>query len=77
VSRDSPDELESIKQGWKSLIDDGETSTGDVLELSFKSGQELDKVLGLSVLLLELGVLVIVALVAVAIILLSIDFHNF
>lgn len=76
VSRNSPDELKSIKQGWKSFLYDSEASTGNILELSLKSCQELNKVFGLSVLLLEFSVLVIVALVAVAIILLSVDFHD-
>lgn len=77
VSRDSPDELKSVKEGWKGLLDDSEASTGDVLELSFESSQELHEVFSLSMLLLEFSVLVIVALVAVAIVFLSIDFHNF
>lgn len=56
---DGPDQLQAVEQTWDSLLDHLELAAGDVLELALKSRQELDKVLGLGVLLLELLLLVV------------------
>jgi hypothetical protein len=53
VSGDGPDELESVQQGWQSVFDGLEVALVDVLELALKCQQELDEILGYSMLLFE------------------------
>jgi len=76
VSGDGPDQLEAGEKGGKSLLDHSEVTVSDVLELTFQGGEELDEVLGLSVVLLELGVLRVEVLQAVTVCLLLVGCHD-
>ena len=53
VTRNCPNELESIEERRHSLSDGLQVTSRDVLELAVKRGEELDKVFGLSMLLSE------------------------
>jgi len=66
VARNGPDQLKTAKETGDGLLNNLELAAGNVLELALKSGQELDKVLGLGVLLLELFLLVVEGLQAEA-----------
>ena len=54
VTGNGPNELEAIQEGLHSLSDCLQVALGDDFELSIKSGEELHKVLGLSMLLAKL-----------------------
>lgn len=65
MSRNGPNQLQTIEKAWKGLLDGFQIAATDVLELALESGEKLDEVLGLSVqfgelllLLLEVGTLV-------------------
>ena len=76
VSGDSPDQLETSQERWQRLLNGLQLTEVDVLELTVEGVQELDEVLGLSVLLLERGVGLVVVVQVVAIWLLVVHLHH-
>mmetsp|Transcript_20743 Transcript_20743/g.31978 ORF Transcript_20743/g.31978 Transcript_20743/m.31978 type:complete len:282 (+) Transcript_20743:4222-5067(+) len=76
VSRDGPDQLQARKQRGQGLLDHLQLPAGDVLELTVQGGKELHEVLGLGVQLLELAILGLVVVEAVAVLLEGVALHD-